>query len=55
MWLLRLPSAFLLLKLTRVGLAGIWIAMMSDLMLRGAICLYRYRKGTWISSWKQPH
>ena len=55
MWLLRLPLAFLLLKLTSLGLASIWIAMMSDLMLRGAICLYRYRKGTWISSWKQLH
>jgi putative MATE family efflux protein len=55
MWLLRLPLAFLLLRLTGLGLAAIWIAMMSDLMLRGAICLYRYRKGTWISSWKQLH
>ncbi|MBI9095606.1 MAG: MATE family efflux transporter [Sphaerochaeta sp.] len=55
MWLLRLPLAFLLLTLTRVGLAGIWIAMMSDLMLRGAICMYRYRRGTWISGWKQLH
>jgi putative MATE family efflux protein len=55
MWLLRLPLAYLLLNLTSLGLAAIWIAMMSDLMLRGAICLYRYRKGTWISSWKQLH
>lgn len=55
MWLLRLPLAFLLLKLTNLGLAAIWIPMMSDLMLRGLICLYSYRKGTWLSSWKQPH
>ncbi len=55
MWLLRLPLAFLLIRLTDLGLAGIWIAMMSDLCLRGMICLYSYRKGTWISSWKQLH
>ena len=55
MWLLRLPLAFLLLNLTSLGLSGIWIAMMSDLCLRGGICLYSYRKGTWLSSWKQLH
>ncbi len=55
MWLLRLPLAFLLLRLTSLGLAAIWTAMMSDLCLRGMICLYSYRKGTWISSWKQLH
>lgn len=55
MWLLRLPFAFLLLRLTNLGLSSIWIAMMSDLMLRGAICLYSYQKGTWLNSWKQPH
>ena len=55
MWLLRLPLAFILLKLTGLGLAGIWIAMMADLMLRGLICLYSFKKGTWLSSWKQLH
>ncbi len=55
MWLLRLPLAWLLLRLTGLGLAAVWIAMMSDLMLRGAICLYSYRRGSWLKSWKQPH
>ena len=55
MWLLRLPLAWVLLKLTGLGLAGIWIAMVSDLMLRGMICLYSFRKGSWLSSWQQPH
>ena len=55
MWLLRLPMAYLLLRLTSLGLAAVWIPMMSDLMLRGGICLVRYRKGSWISSWKQLH
>jgi len=55
MWLLRLPFAFLLLRLTSLGLSAIWIAMMSDLLLRGIICLYSYRKGTWVSSWKLLH
>ena len=55
MWLLRLPLAFLLLHLTDLGLAAIWIAMMCDLMLRGLICFYSFRKGTWLNSWKQLH
>ncbi len=55
MWLLRLPLAFLLLKITSLGLAAVWIAMVSDLMLRGGICLYSYRKGSWLNSWKQLH
>ncbi len=55
MWLLRLPLAWILLRVTGLGLAAVWIAMMSDLMLRGMICLYSYRRGTWLNSWKQLH
>ncbi len=55
MWLLRLPLAWILLRLTSLGLAAVWLAMMSDLMLRGVICLYSYKKGSWLRSWQQPH
>lgn len=55
MWVLRLPLAWLLLSTTSLGLQAVWIPMMSDLVLRGIICLFSYRKGSWLSSWKQPH
>ena len=55
MWLLRLPLAYLLLRTTRLGLLGIWIAMASDLILRGIICLVQYRRFTWLDSWKETH
>lgn len=54
MWVLRLPLAYLLLHTTKLGLQAVWIAMMSDLMVRGIICLLSYRKGTWVNSWQQP-
>lgn len=55
MWLLRLPLAYLLLKTTSLGLLGIWIAMASDLTLRGIICLVQYRRYTWLDSWQETH
>ncbi|AEV30715.1 putative efflux protein, MATE family [Sphaerochaeta pleomorpha str. Grapes] len=52
MWLLRLPLAWVLLRTTHLGLQGIWIAMMSDLILRGIISYFRYRGGSWQKAWK---
>jgi putative MATE family efflux protein len=52
MWLLRLPLAWILLRTTNLGLQGIWIAMMSDLILRGSISYFRYRSGSWQKAWK---
>ncbi|WP_320127917.1 MATE family efflux transporter [uncultured Sphaerochaeta sp.] len=52
MWILRLPLAWILLKTTNLGLQGIWIAMMSDLILRGIISFFRYRSGVWQKIWK---
>ncbi|MEA4860753.1 MAG: MATE family efflux transporter, partial [Sphaerochaeta sp.] len=55
MWLLRLPLAYLLLQTTTLGLLGIWIAMASDLSLRGIISFVLYRRYTWLDSWKETH
>ena len=55
MWLLRLPLAYLLLKTTSLGLLGVWIAMASDLTLRGIISFVQYRRYTWLDSWKETH
>jgi putative MATE family efflux protein len=52
MWILRLPLAWILLKTTNLGLQGIWIAMMSDLVLRGIISFFRYRSLSWMKAWK---
>ncbi len=55
MWMVRLPLAYLLLNTTSLGLKGVWIAMASDLTLRGIICFFQYRKFTWLDSWKETH
>mgnify|MGYP001206621463 CR=1 FL=1 len=53
MWLIRLPLAAILLKTTNLGLASIWIAMMTDMVIRGIVSLLFYLKGTWLSGWKK--
>ena len=50
MWAVRIPLAFLLLRTTQLGLACAWIAMASDLFVRGLIALFYYRKGTWLNT-----
>lgn len=48
MWVVRIPLAFILLRTTELGLTCAWIAMASDLFVRGLIALYYYKKGTWL-------
>ncbi len=57
MWLIRLPPlAYLLLRTTDLALMGIWLAMVADLNIRGGIiCLLRYRRFTWLDSWRESH
>ncbi len=55
MWLLRLPFAYFLLTTTNLGLMAIWIAMASDMTLRGIICFIVYRRFKWLDSWKESH
>ncbi|MDD4646660.1 MAG: MATE family efflux transporter [Sphaerochaeta sp.] len=55
MWLIRLPLAYLLLSTTNLALMGIWLAMVADLNIRGIICLVRYRRFTWLDSWRESH
>lgn len=47
MWIVRIPLAFLLLRTTDLGLTCAWIAMASDLCVRGLIALFYYKKGNW--------
>lgn len=53
MWLIRIPLAWVIVKFTSWGLAGVWGAMVIDLVVRGIMSLVRYRKGTWIKAWTE--
>ena len=44
-WLLRLPLAVVLIP--RLGLAGAWIALSSDLALQGVLAWWRFRGAYW--------
>ena len=43
MWGVRIPLAPLLVFVFKLGLAGVWIAMAADLILRGILCTLRWR------------
>ena len=47
MWCIRVPFAPLLVYKAGLGLAGVWIAMAADLVIRGIWCTLRWRSGTW--------
>lgn len=47
MWCIRVPLAPLLVYRVNLGLAGVWIAMSADLVIRGILCLLRWRSGKW--------
>lgn len=47
MWGVRIPLAPLLVFGLKLGLAGVWIAMAADLILRGILCTLRWRGKRW--------
>lgn len=47
MWGVRIPLAPLLVFGLDLGLAGVWIAMAADLILRGILCTLRWRGTRW--------
>lgn len=47
MWGVRITVAPLLVYRFQAGLAGVWIAMSADLILRGLLCWFRWRGGRW--------
>lgn len=51
MWCIRLGLAFLLSTVFELGLTGAWIAMVTDLAIRGTISLLRYRSLKWLNIW----
>jgi putative MATE family efflux protein len=55
MWVVRLPLAWFLLAFTDLGLSCVWIAMMTDLNIRGIVSLVYYRRGKWMDRWTESH
>jgi len=47
MWGIRILLSFLFVNIFHLGLAGAWAAMAADLLLRGAVCILRWRSGRW--------
>ena len=52
-WLLRVPVAFVLINGFGWSLHAVWVGMALDLILRGLISLWRFRKGGWMHVWEQ--
>jgi len=48
MWVVRLPLAWCLIHFLHLGLEAVWIAMMTDLAIRGIVSFIYYRKGRWM-------
>jgi len=46
-WCVRLPLAFILLRLTSIGLPGAWITMIVDQFVRSMFFIGRFRSGRW--------
>ena len=47
MWGIRVPLAPVLVYFAGFGLAGVWLAMDVDLIVRGVLCALRWRSGKW--------
>ena len=48
MWGVRIVLAPILVLYFHMGLAGVWIAMSADLILRGILCGLRWHSGKWV-------
>lgn len=51
MWMIRLPLAWILLRVTGRGLEMVWLAMMAELLVRGLVSFIYYRSGRWMHAW----
>ncbi|MBQ9015726.1 MAG: MATE family efflux transporter [Firmicutes bacterium] len=48
MWMFRIMAAYLLAVHLKLGLMGVWMAMILDWIVRSVCFLIRYNKGRWI-------
>lgn len=47
MWGIRIPMAYVFVKGLNMGIAGAWLAMGLDLIIRGSLMMYRFYRGKW--------
>ncbi len=47
-WIIRLPLAWLLAILVKMGPPGVWIAMFTSITLQGCLMIWRYQNKGWI-------
>jgi Na+-driven multidrug efflux pump len=47
MWGVRIPMAYVFVKGFGMGIAGAWLAMGLDLIVRGSLMMYRFYRGRW--------
>ena len=46
-WIVRVPLALLLLRVTDWGLFALWLAMFTDFAVQGLLAFWRFRSGKW--------
>ncbi len=46
-FLIRIPTTYLFLDVFNFGLAGVWIVMTIDLMIRSSLLFYVFKRGKW--------
>ncbi len=47
MWCVRVPLAYVFVLGMKMELAGVWVAMTIDLIVRGILCILRWKSGRW--------
>ncbi len=52
MWIVRLLPASVLILGFGFGLEAAWICMVADLVVRGMLNYFRYKRGPWIDAWR---
>lgn len=53
MWLLRVPVAYVLINGFGWSLHAVWVGMALDLIVRGLISFWRFKKRAWLHIWEQ--
>lgn len=55
MWVVRIPLSFTMSRVApQYGLAGLWVGMATDLIVRGLLVLFLLRGGRWAAAAQEP-
>ncbi len=47
MWFIRLPLAFIFALILRYGATGVWVAMITSMIIQGVLMTLRFHRGRW--------